>query len=263
MKTNRFLWLLAIVIFLTGCSEDDSKTGLLEFKTLNPVASSQKSSDILKSVSENPALTGDTTNTLLTSLKFGIGDVWVSEGEVIVGQPDDLEWIRLTTETNYELKLFEDYQFSAIEIPAGIYNSIKITFRNIWYRHVELISDRSVKYELLETMGSSFDPCDPEDESWAKTNYFSTGGNHFLNDDNVFALASEGEKIAGFEVKEGARAIVSWRLGAGATEPCINYLIDENKNRVWDCGVDYIEDECPPDMEYMWDFVVEYEDVEK
>jgi hypothetical protein len=35
--------------------------------------------------------------------------------------------------------------------------------------------------------------------------------------------------------------------------------MDENGNLEWDCGVDYIDIECPPEVEYMWDFVVEYE----
>lgn len=262
MKKAKHLVLMLVIILTSVACTKESDTGILLFKTLNPVESNLKSLETLKSVGENPPLTGDTTATYMTSMKFGVGDVWVSQGEVIAGNPDNLTWVRLTSETNMDLKLFEDYQFDEVEIPAGTYKSIKLTLRNIFYRHVELISDPSVTYELLESMGSWTDPCNEHDTSFVAANYFSTGGNHSLNDDGLFELVSEGEKIGGFTIEEGRRAIVSWRLGAGVTDPCINYLIDENQNGVWDCGIDYIEDVCPPEMVYMWDFLVEYDDGE-
>lgn len=264
MKTKTLICLFFIALILSiGCSKvdenDNETTGHLQFKTLNPISTSIKSASILKSTTSNPALVGDTTETILTSLNFCIGDVWVSQGEVKAGNPDDLEWIRLTDVTNHELKLFENYLFAAKELPTGTYKSIKITLKNIFYRHVELVSDPTVKYELLETMGSTFAPCDENDTSWVKPNYFSYDGNHNLNDSGVFEVIESGEKIGGFTIEKEGTAIVSWRLFAGVTEPCINYLFDLNGNLEWDCGIDDLEEECPPEMEYMWDFVVEYE----
>ena len=264
MKTKALIYVFFTALILSiGCSKDDENdnetTGYLQFKTLNPISSSMKSVGILKSTESNPALVGDTTETILTSLNFCIGDVWVSQGEVKAGNPDNLEWIRLTDVTNHELKLFENYLFAAKELPAGTYKSIKITLKNIWYRHVELVSDPAVKYELLETMGSSFDPCDENDTSWVKPNYFSDDGNHNLNDSGVFEVVSAGEKIGGFTIESGKTAIVSWRLFGGVTEPIINYLFDLNGNLEWDCGIDDIEEVDPPELEYMWDFLVEYE----
>jgi len=239
--------------------ETPSETGFLEIRCFNPLVSTPKSDiKMLKSDFLNPQLVGDTTETIMISMKFGIGDVWVSQDEVKAGEPDNLKWVKLTTTTNTELKLFEDYSFPAVEIPAGTYKSIKITFRNILYRIVELSSDSSVKYELLETMGSTFDPCDSNDESWTQANYFSTDGNHRLENE-VFVLAASGEKVGGFTVQSGKKAMITWRLGAGVTETCTNYLIDKNGNREWDCGVDDIKIECPPSVQYMWDFLVDYE----
>jgi len=246
-------------ILFSACTKEITLKGDLVFKTLNPYASSTKSTLNLKSILANPPLTGDTTITVMTSLDFCIGDVWVSQGEVVAGNKDSLEWIRLTTTTNRELKLFEDYVFPAVEIPAGDYKSIKITFRNIFYRYVELLSDNTLAYELFETMGSYTDPCNTNDTTWVKPNYFSSAGNHSLNSDGIFELVSEGEKIGGFVIEEGKTAIVSWRLGAGVSQPCTTYLLDVNKNREWDCGTDLMEFECPPEAQYMWDFVVEYQ----
>ena len=256
--------LLCIGLLFSNCSKDDdsnnpSEEGLIEFKCINPVASNLKSISGTKSVLSNPALTGDTTETYFTSLKWTIGDIWVSQGEVKAGGSDNMEWIRLTSTTNNDAKLFEDYTFPVTEIPVGNYKSIKITFRNIFYRHVQLISDPSVKFELLETMGSWTSPCDANDNSWAATNYFGPDGNHKLNNSGVFELVSSGEKIGGFSIEVGKKANIAWRLYAGVTTPCTNFLIDENKNLQWDCGVDRVEEDCPPDLQYMWDFVVEYE----
>jgi hypothetical protein len=256
--------LLTVFIFFNACGgeesneadETDKSNGVLQFKTINSVNSGGVLA--LKSVA-NPKLTGKTTEVYTTSLKLAIGDVWVSQGEVKAGGADDLEWIKLTDTTNTEIKLFEDYSFSPVEIPAGTYKSIKITFRNVFYRYAELISDPSVKYELLETMGSWEDACDENDESWAGTNYFGPDGNHNLSEDDTFQIVSEGEKIGGFTIESGKTAVVSWRLGAGVTTPCTTFLIDENDNLEWDCGVDRMEFDCPPEVEYMWDFVVEYE----
>lgn len=273
MKTKSFLFImLSVLIFFLGCSEESvndsnikditenlDKTGFIEFKTLNPLALAKTSPKYLLPTTSNPSLTGDTTLTETMSLKLGIGDVWVSQGIVEKNKPDTLNWVRLTSNTNREIKLFEDYSFSAVEIPAGTYESIKITFRNVFYRYVKLISDPSTRYELLETMGSWTDACDENDTSWAVTNYFSADGNHKLNDNNLFEIASEGEKLGGFTIEEGKKAIVSWRLGAGVTATCVTYLIDENGNLEWDCGIDRMDFDCPPEVKYMWDFVVEYE----
>lgn len=261
----------AFLILTTSCKKDNDddndnpdaeKTGILKFKTLNPsMTSGKKTADYFKSVTSNPPLTGDTTITIMTSFKLTIGDVWVSQGEVEAGNPNNLEWIKLTSFTNTEPKLFEDYSFSAVEIPEGTYKSIKITFRNVFHRYAQLASDPTIAYELLETMGSWTSPCDENDTSWARTNYFGPDGNHILTNDGLFEMVAAGEKIGGFSIEAGKTAVVSWRLGAGYTGICYTYLIDENNNLEWDCGVDRMDFECIPEEEYMymWDFVVEYE----
>jgi len=266
MKTMKIIGtMLCASILFTSCEKDDdtenasSTKGLIEFKCINPVSSNLKSVSTQKSISSNPLLEGDTTETYFIGMKITIGDVWVSQGEVKVGGSDNMEWIRLTAITNIDPKLFEDYTFPAKEIPVGNYKSVKITFRNIFYRHVQLISDPLIKYELLETMGSWTTPCDPTDTTWAVTNYFGPDGNHKLDQNGVFELVSQGEKIGGFNIESDKKTNIAWRLYAGVTTPCTNYLIDENSNLQWDCGVDRLEEECPPELEYMWDFVVDYE----
>ncbi len=259
------LTITAMVILSMGCNKEDGSndnvktTGTIEFKTFNPLATVNKSISALELFSPNPPLTGPTTTTETTSFLFCVGDVWVSQGEVKDGEPNNMDWVRLTSFTNTEDKLFEDYTFEVQEIPIGSYKSVKITFRNVFYRYAKLVSDPSIAYELLETMGSYSSPCDVNDTSWAKTNYFGPDGNHILGDNNLFVLDRPGEKLGGFNIDSDKKAIITWRLGAGATTPCTTLLIDKNNNLEWDCGIDDMDFICPPENILMWDFLVEYE----
>lgn len=256
--------LMSAAILFTACEKENndlSKKGLIEFKCINPLVTDLKSTLGKKLIQDNPPLPGDTTEVDMISLKLTIGDVWVSKDEIKAGNTDNLDWIRLTDKTNTTMKLFEEYSFPAKEIPAGDYISIKVTFRNVFYRQVKAVSNPALVYYLLETMGSSEDSCDPEDTSWAKTNYFSSGGNFSLDEnEKTFKLENPNEKVGGFTIEEGKKANLFWRFGAGATEKCEMFLIDKNKNGKWDCGEDKLKIECPPSVVAMWDFVVEYED---
>lgn len=266
MKLFLQIFIIASILAICcTCSKDGGGVGTIQFRMVNPVVPKSQS-NLQKALSNpqinslqapyvNPDLTGDVTQTTMITLKFCVGDVWVSTGEVKVGGTDNLTWVRLTSVTNQDLKYFEEYTFPPVEIPAGTYRSIKITFKNRCYRVVTLNSNPTVKYELLETMGSSFAPCNENDESWVAPNYFTEQGNHKLVG-GVFQVDNGGEKLRGFTVESGKTVTLSWRLGAGSTESCTNALLDLNKNRRWDCGTDDITITCPPSVEYMWDFVV-------
>lgn len=265
MKTFlHFFLAITISVICCTCSKDRGGVGTIQFRMVNPVVPKSQS-NLQKALSNpqinslqapyvNPDLTGDVTQTTMVTLKFCVGDVWVSTGEVKAGGTDDLTWVRLTTTTNQELKNFEDYTFPPVEIPAGTYKSIKITLKNRLYRVVRLNSNPTVKYELLETMGSSQAPCNDNDESWVAPNYFTEAGNHKLSG-GVFVVDNSGEKLRGFKMESGKTVTLSWRLGAGSTESCTNSLLDLNKNRRWDCGTDDIQISCPPSVQFMWDFV--------
>ncbi len=259
MKTLLHIFLIvSILATCWNCSKDEGGVGTIQFRMTNPITTKSLSDHKGNSQNApyvNPDLTGDVTQTTTTTLKFCVGDVWVSTGEVTAGNKDNLTWVRLTSSTNQELKYFEDYTFPSVEIPAGTYKSIKITFKNRCYRVVALNSDPTVKYELFETMGSYDEPCNEDDESWVDANYFTEHGNHRIVD-GEFKTVSPGEKLRGFTIESGKTVNLTWRLGAGATETCTTSLLDLNKNRRWDCGIDNIAITCPPSVKYMWDFVV-------
>lgn len=247
-------------LFFSSCKkEEPTGQGQLEIHAYNPYVSHKKQGSGWRADTfQNPPLTGDTTATITTSFKVIIGDVWVSQEEVVAGESDDLEWHRLTAETNYEHKYFEDYTMPPVTLPVGLYKSVKMTFRNVFYRQVVLAADSTVTYELLETMGSTFDPCDENDTSWAKTNYITATGNYITNASDEFEMVAPGERVGNFEIKEASTTVLTWRLGAGVETPCTTLLVDLNSNLSWDCGTDDMIHICPPEAIYMWDFLVSY-----
>jgi hypothetical protein len=259
MKILVKVWVfLSLMLVFAGCKDEGvepEENGILRFKMVNPV------SEPYRMKKANPDLTGKETVTKTISLNFCVGDVWVSKTEVKEGGAHNpADWVKLTSFTNRAHKLFEDYSFPDVEIPNGEYKSVHMTLRNVFYRYAVLESDSSVFYELLETMGSWTDTCNWLDTSWvdSSTNYFSLDGNHKVVN-GTYVLEVPGEKLTGFEIKPNRTAIVSWRLGAGEKELCTTTLHDVNNNRAWDCGVDSMSFRCPPEVEAMWDFVVEYE----
>lgn len=257
MKKILFLYLILGSFLVTSCSKNnEGGTGTIQFKMTNPGSTKVKSGFAQNAAYVNPPLTGDVTETLTTSIKLRVGDVWVSQGVIRIGEADNLKWVRLTDATNQECKLFENYTFPPKELPAGTYKSIKMTFGGLFYRLLSLRSDPTVKYEIAEAMGSSILPCDLSDNSLGPSYYFSTDGNHII-ENGVFKMANRNEKVGGFTVVAGKTVKVSWRLGAGVTVPCTNFLYDINKNRIWDCGIDDLGISCPPEVQLMWDFVVE------
>lgn len=276
MKTKLLLIVCAFLcagLFFTSCDKDENTPdtdakGKIELKCINPglevlddfYNSPRSTTSPTKVAYENPPLTGEVTETIMISMKMVIGDVWISQDEIKEGEPDNLNWVKLTPTTNTEYKDFEDFSFPEVEIPAGEYKSYKYQFKNRWYRVCLSTDDRDVRYELLETMGSSDDYCDENDESWAPLSYGTPNGSFRINKKSgKFELASEGEKVGSFKIEEGKKANLFWRLGAGEIGFCINNLIDNNGNRKWDCGIDDVDIECPENIKYMWDFKVEYE----
>ncbi|MDA3942915.1 MAG: hypothetical protein PF694_05180 [Bacteroidetes bacterium] len=216
-----------------------------------------KSSGALKSTTDNPDLTGSTTRVYWTSVKICIGDFWVSKDVVSEGiDPDSLTWVRLKATTNQERKLISDYIFDEVELEAGEYKSVKMTFKNTFYRYVQLVSDPSLNYEIFETMGSWTDECDVNDETFVEPQYFGQDNSYRTNSEGLLVYEDE-TTIAPFRIDAGKQTLLNWQFGGSATD-CILQLIDEDNNLRWDCGIDRInDDECA--WEYMFSFGVEYE----
>ncbi len=255
--------ILVALLFSLSCRKDEQnnpETGLLTFKTYNPFFNDgAKGMDGIKRLLYNPPLLGDTTETETTELLICFIDVWVSQEEVKTGVKDTFNWVKISSVSNMDHKFFHKYAFHDVEIPAGEYKSIKIHVKNIFWRYAQLIADPTIAYELFETMGIASDSCDVND-STTKYNYFGPMGNHSLDTiTNSFGLPMPGEKVDGFIIEPGKKAVVTWRLGAGVDKKCITYLVDKNNNLEWDCGIDDMHIWCPPEVIYMWDFVVEYE----
>ncbi|MDO9154347.1 MAG: hypothetical protein Q7U47_11725 [Paludibacter sp.] len=253
MKTKQVLFTLLLAsLILVSCDKENDKTGKLIFRGVKSVTDQ-------KTLRSSKSITLNTTVMVTENMKVTLTEIWVSQGLVVVGKPDDLTWYKIGE--NNVLKFFDEYSFTVEDLPVGVYRSIKMNLKNIWYRYAYPQSNPSQKIEMKQTMGSDNDPCDDEDKL-VPTNYFSDGGNHNLVN-NVFKLVSEGEKVGGFEIKEGKLTILFMKLnGAGGdgVAPCTFEWMDINSNGVWNCGIDQLDNfNCPPEVQTMFDFIVKYE----
>lgn len=263
METKRILFLcfIAITCFFS-CSDDtttsEPQTGSLVVDAVNTLASQ----DLLISEGGFKEQTNRSVNTYTMhtlTFKLTVTEVYVSQGTVTNHGTDDLVWHKIGE--NSQSKFFEDYTFTANDLPVGYYNSIKITFKNVFYRYAAYQSDPSQTLEMRETMQPYKAPCDDEDA--LVTNYFTETGNYEL-DGNTFSTLNEGETLTGFEILPGEVTHIYWKFGDERPwDPlmCTFEWVDENSNGVWDCGIDVMANfQCnyDPPLETMWIFVPVY-----
>lgn len=250
MKAARVFFIIIPLAFILLNCDKDEKTSTLVVECVNYLDASKSASLGCNGLEvENPWVTDN--------MKFTIYDIYVSQEVVKEGKSDNLTWYKIGENT--ELKYWNEYSFTANNLPVGEYKSLKVNFRNILYRYAYLLSDPSIRFEGTETMDSWTLPCDEERE--IPTNYFSEGGNHVL-DNGSFVVANSNEKISLFTLEEGSVTKLYWILGqedADMLEPCTFTWFDENGNGIWDCGIDWLDTKCPEGWHSMFDFIVEYE----
>lgn len=256
MKTKTTLLLLLPILFiLAGCSkEDKDKTGKLVFKTIKELPTKQVAAKapFLKNIGS----AADVYVMHTLNMKATITEIHVSQGEVKAGNANNLRWFKIGE--NNQLKYFDEYTFEVDNLPVGVYQSIQMGLGNIWYRVAAHQSDLNNIIEMKETMGNN----DCNDNETVIMDYFSNDGNHII-ENGVFKLVSSGEKVGGFEIREGKITTVYLKLGGDSDVPitaCTFEWLDNNNNGIWDCGIDRADNfECPPEVDVMFGFIVEYE----
>jgi hypothetical protein len=256
MKTSLILIFAGLIIF-NSCDSSIEK-GSVQISIKNPVLENY-SAFVKKSGFKisNPPLAGDTTITLIESLKICIGDIWISKDEISPGTIDNLNWVKLTTHTNFDLKLFEEYQFDPVMIESGTYKSIKISSKNLFYRHCVVQNNPSVVYDIPETQSNDLSPCIISDSTWAQPIYISLTGNYTLLS-GTFQLISAAQKINGFKVNPGEVTGFYWSFGDESTIPCTMKIFDKNSNRIWECGTDKKSIECSENIFEIFKFEFTY-----
>lgn len=250
MKNYCHLLIFAFLILsLFSCQKE--KTGTLEFYGVNAISEIKSAGTMCQDAPDDFLWVTD-------NLEWTILDISVSQQVVDTGNPDDLEWFKIGENT--EMKFWNEYTFTANNLPVGEYKSFKINFKNLNYRHAHLYADPSVTMTMLESMDSWGKPCDPDRA--VPTNYFSVGGNYSLNDDSLFYLVTDSEKMGGFTINaEGTTKFYMKMNGAGGDgiEPCRFKWKDYGNIGTWDCDIDSLDFWCPPEVTTMFDFIVKYE----
>lgn len=262
MKLSYAIIFTASLLFIS-CSKDDSVT---ENQSGTLVLKAVKTLSAIKSIhsSSNATVTNQNANVYqmhTLDFKFNIAEIWVSQDEFNVGGEDNLKWYKIGE--NNQMKLFGDYSFTAENLPVGVYRSIKIKLKTLFYRIAAYKSDRTKVIEMLERNGDWNGSC-TDFNDFAPINYFNSKGNHQLVS-GKFKVVAEGEKLTGFEIKPSKITNLYWKLGDEREfDPYACYFdwIDENNNGIWDCGIDrqdnYQCDVTPP-YETMWIFIPKYQ----
>ena len=233
MKINVFFYSFVLIVSLlfNACNKNDlNDTGTLVFKGVKPfsVQKSAKTGFIISSKAGSNPHVMHTAN-----FKGFITEIWVSQELVAEGIPDDFKWYKIG-ESN-ELKLFEEYSFSADGLPAGDYKSIKMVFKNTITRIAVYQSDINKTVEMSGSITE--EGCA---DNTLITQYFSKRGNHSIGQNGLFYCASSGETVRGFKIKPDEITTIYWRLGnpdSKITDCTFNWF-DVNGNNAWDCSLD-------------------------
>jgi hypothetical protein len=253
MKTHSLMGLIAIMAFIFfGCQKESSDTpvatGTLVLK--GSAAFDQKQS--IATTQNGNAKSGSSLISMhTTNLKVQLAEVWVSQSEVKEGISDNFAWVKVGESD--ALKLVEEYYFSAQNLTAGDYKSIKMAFKNRIVRVAVYHSDLN---QVVE-MAGSLDESSCGDDS-VITQYFSANGSFMLSGGS-FSLMSPGENISGFSIRSNETTTISWKLGGPDVQitDCSFVWNDVNENGVYDCGIDATGSfDCIVDTP-MWSFSVQ------
>ncbi|MCK9522289.1 MAG: hypothetical protein M0R76_04485 [Proteobacteria bacterium] len=162
-----------------------------------------------------------------------VAEIWLSLETVTDGLEDDLEWILVDTSPN-ELKPLYDYEIQNEKMPAGVYRSMKLVFRNEMLQVVLGYDDPSLKIEMHTGIDGGATPNNAEEV----VECFSSGGSYNMTEHGNFHLMSSGETLRPLHLAAGKTSIVEWIVGAPGMDPkAITFDWDDhNDNGVWDEG---------------------------
>jgi len=179
----------------------------------------------------------------LNDFRVFIKNMWVTTGDVVEGQPDDLNWIEIYSSA--EPVAWVSRQID-IDLEVGTYQAYKFTWHNgfTWVCECE-----SQGYELTDTM-------DPNLSLDAYVTSINTPhGTYRVDGDNNFIVASEGEQVSPFEIRAGNITNVTWRFNAAGfdwddVDDSGDYNVGDELNGFLADGIE---------SNSMFDFLIEYE----
>lgn len=247
MKNYTLLAVLLIgALHLHSCKDDDYGTLVLQGVTIIPETKSQQNNNFSGIYSEGNNHAMHTSN-----LEIAITEIWVSQQSVLESVSDNFQWYSIGKSSG--LKFVEELEFTATNLPAGEYRSIRIEFANSAVRHAVYASDTNQTVLMASAITEASCPTDS-----LITQYFSGAGS-FEKRDGIFSLMSRKEYVRGFIIKPNEVTHVYWMLGFPGLKmtDCSFVWHDENNNRSWDCGFDHLSDfNCIVEGP-MWSFSVD------
>lgn len=168
----------------------------------------------------------------------------VSDGEVVAGATDDLEWFSVH-EGSGEATLTSEKMFSS-ELPVGTYSNYKIDQGNL----VEWICSCGGSELELPSLNDSTQPPDAH----APINIVNSDGCWGLDESGQFYLMAEGETAGGFEIRPGGTTTVTIRVNLVTLD-----WNDADESGDWSDGDSIDNWSTSPGVTSMFDFIVEYD----
>ena len=167
----------------------------------------------------------------------------VADGEIVAGEPDNLEWITIYESSEELLNSEKDF---VIDLPPGSYRALKLLQSNLMYW---VVTYEDNVYELPSLNNSDLEP-DAQIQ-----NIFGEDGLYELDDEANFYLYHDGEKLGTFDIIAGKTTKVTLRMNLKTLD-----WIDHDGDGVWSDGDSLNNWTTPEGIETMADFIVVYED---
>jgi len=252
MKKKEMVAIMTIIVilsFLVSCSEKTTEpiqgdnNGTLEFKMTvwnvyedGKNVSSGKDFSMLKN--DPNVYTCDIMN-----VRNILYEIQVADGEIIEGEPDDLDWITIY-ETS-EMMLMTDREFSFV-LPAGQYKAIRLLQSNRIY-WITTYEDVIHEFPSLNN--------DEQPEDAQILDIFGEDGLYNLDENGLFYLYHDGERLGTFDIFPNTKTKVTFRMNLQTLD-----WIDHDSNGVWSDGDELSNWTVPEGVTTMADFIIEYEE---
>jgi len=248
MKTKYLVIPFVILFLLLSCDLfNTGDTGTLILKGVKSFPVSALSKTTVVSVTDSAGYYRMHTK----DIKFNFKEIYVSLSLVDSGISDDFDWVLISE--NDTLKSVEEVDITANDLPEGLYQSLKIVFRNNIIRYAVYASDTSLVVEMATSLIN-----DNVGDDSLIINYFSSEGSFSGPAGGIFQPGSRGESFQEFQITADQTTTIYWMIG-DTTTSWTDFSFswgDLDENLAWTPGVDSTCQYDGPEDVPMWSFLV-------
>ena len=252
MKTLRFVLFVTIVLTFFSCDLFNmGTTGSLLFKGVTTIPDVALSKTIsVPSERLGHSVTHPMYN---MDIKFNVQEIYTSQDTIIEDSIDTYTWIKVGESDG--LKYMREYEMLAEDVPEGIYQSIKMIFKNNILSYAVYVADTNTVVEMAGSLGE-----ESIGDSSLIVNYFSPQGSFDIDSNGVIHKMAIGENFSPFYIRADQTTTLYWKGGAADVEYKLTDFTfdwyDNDGDSVWTPGVDGTGNFDGPADTPMWSFFV-------